>query len=358
MALLVQQRVRPRSFFDDFFSGVRTVKAAISSSAVRVNVKELPPAPAGFAGGVGNFDVKSEISSQNVTTNDAVTLKLTISGSGNLRLIQSPELKLPADFEVYDPRATDNVSASGGGLNGSKTIEYLFQPRFAGTYTIPSISVVFFNPATGTYVTKSTPEYKLDVQKGTGDQSQTVVSSMRKEDVQLIGKDVRYIKQGSASLSGKGHTFFGTFTFYFIYLFSAVAFAGIFVVFRKKARENADIAFSRNRKANRVAQKRLKAASIAMKQNNNESFHDSLLKAFWGYLSDKLSIPVAELNRETALAALSAKNVAKNVTDDFVSVIDQCEFARFAPSGGSEARTELYNKAEETMSLLEKQIKK
>lgn len=357
MSLLVQQRVRPRSLFDDFFSGVRTVKAPLTSAAVRVNVKDLPPAPSGFVGGVGNFDVKSEISGQDVTTNDAVTLKVTISGSGNLRLIQNPELKLPADFEIYDPKATDNVNASGGGLSGSKTIEYLFQPRFAGEYTIPSLSLAFFNPSTGSYITKTTPEYKLKVKKGTGEQSQSVVSSTRKEDVQMIGKDIRFIKQGNAGLSAKGHTFFGTFGFYFIYLILALAFIGVYLVFQKKARENADIAFSRNKKANRVAQKRLKAASVAMKENNNEQFHDSLLKAFWGYLSDKLSIPVADLNRETASEALLKKGIDQNIIHDFVSVIDQCEFARYAPNSGSQARTELYNKAEETMSLLEKQIK-
>lgn len=358
LSLLVRQRVKPRSFFDDFFSGYRTVKATVKSDPVAVNVKDLPPAPADFMGGVGNFNVTSDISSQDVTTNDAVTLTMKISGTGNIRLIKNPELKLPTDFEVYDPRSTDNVKATDNGATGTKTIEYLFQPRFEGDYTIPPIQFAYFNPATRSYVTKSTKEYKLHVEKGTAEQSATVVSSLRKEDVQLLGKDIRFIKQGKPGLIARGYTFFGTLGFYSIYGGSALLFLLLFVVYRKKARENANIALMRNKKANRVAQKRLKAAASFMKQNNNEAFHESILKAFWGYLSDKLGIPVADLNRDSAVVALQEKNVEQTIIDDFVEVVDQCEFARYAPSGGSEARSELYHKAESTMSRLEKQIKR
>jgi hypothetical protein len=358
MSLLVQQRVKQRSFFDDFFSGLRTVRATITSSPVSVNVKDLPPAPANFMGGVGNFELSSSISGEEVTTNDAVTLTVKISGTGNIRLIQAPELQLPSDFEVYDPQSTDNVNATNNGVNGTKTIEYLFQPRFEGDYTIPSLKFAYFNPATGSYVTKATQEYDLRVEKGTGDQSATVVSSLRKQDVQLIGQDIRFIKQGNPSLNQIGFTFFGTLGFYTVYAGSSILFLLLFLIYRKKARENANIALMRNKKANRVATKRLKAAAAYMKQNNNEAFHDSILKAFWGYLSDKLGIPVADLNRDAALQKLQDKNVDQKIIDDFVEVVDQCEFARYAPVGGAEARSELYSKAEATMSRLEKQIKR
>jgi hypothetical protein len=357
LSLLVQQRVKPRSFFDDFFSGFRTVKATVTSQAVSVNVKDLPHAPANFTGGVGNFNITSEISAQNVTTNDAVTLTVKINGSGNIRLIRTPDLQLPADFEKYDPRATDNITATDNGVSGTKTIEYLFQPRFEGDYTIPAVQFVFFNPATGTYTTRTTQEYRLHVVKGTEEQS-TIMSSRRKEDVQLIGQDIRFIKQGNPSLIKKGYTFYGTPAFYSVYAGSALLFLLLFVVYRKKARENANIALMRNKKANRVARKRLKAAASFMKQNNNEAFHESILKAFWGYLSDKLGIPVAELNRESAISGLQNKNVDQSIIDDLVVVVDQCEFARYAPASGSEARSELYSKAETTMSRLEKQIRK
>ncbi len=358
MSLLVQQRVQPRSFFDDFFSGVRTVRSTVTSDPVSVNVRDLPPEPANFYGGVGNFSITSNLDSENVTTNDAVTLKVTISGSGNIRLIRNPELELPTDFEVYDPRSTENVQTGNNGVSGTKTIEYLFQPRFEGDYAIPAIQFAYFNPASGSYVTKSTQEYTLHVEEGTGEQTASMVNNRRREEVQMLGQDIRFIKQGSPSLHEKGYTFYGTPFFYSVYGGSTLLFLALFVVYRKKVRENANAALMRNKKANRVANKRLRAASGYMKQNNNEAFHDAILKAFWGYLSDKLGIPVASLNRESAVASLQQNNVDQQVIDDFVEITEQCEFARYAPAGGSEARHELYKKAASTMTRFEKQIKK
>ncbi len=358
MSLLVRQRVRERSFFDDFFSGLRTVKTNVSSEPVTVNVKELPPEPADYYGGVGNFNISSELSSENVTTNDAVTLKVTINGTGNIRLMRSPELELPTDFEVYDPNSSDNVRATDNGVTGSKTIEYLFQPQFEGDYTIPSIPFTYFDPARGSYVTIATQEHTLNVEKGTGDSSSGVVSSRRREELELIGRDIRYIMQGDPMLRSKGTTFYGTPFFYSIYGGSALLFLALFAVYRKKARQNANAALMRNKKANRVAVKRLKTASRFMKKNLDEAFHDAILKSFWGYLSDKLAIPVANLNRDSAVAGLRERNVEEHLINDFVEIIEQCEFARYAPSGDSEARSELYKKAVSTMSRLEKQIKR
>ena len=358
MSLLVQQQVKQRSFFDDFFNSFRTVKATISSKPVTVNVRDIPNPPASFMGGVGNFNITSDISAADVTTNDAVTLKVTVSGSGNIRLVNTPKLELPSDFEVYDPKVTDNVSVTSSGVSGTKTIEYLFQPRFEGEYTVPAIQFTYFNPANGTYETKSTNEYQLHVKKGSGDQTAKVTGSLRKEDVQLLGQDIRYIEQGDPELETIGYTFFGSSLFYLLYAGSTFAFLLLFFIYRKKARENANIALMRNKKANKVAKKRLKAAATFLKQNNNEAFHESILKAFEGYLSDKLGIPVADLNRESAVAGLQKNNVEQAVIDDFVSVVEQCEFARYAPASGSEARNELYTKAENTMGLMEKQIKR
>ena len=357
LTCLVQQRVRPRSFFDDFFNGVRTIAAKITSEAVAVNVKDLPSAPADFYGGVGNFNVKSEISETNVTTNDAVTLKLTITGSGNVRLVQVPKLNLPPDFESYDPKVDDNIRATDGGSNGTKTIEYLFQPRFEGNYTIPAIAFTYFDPGTGTYVTRNTQEYKLNVLKGAGDQA-NVVKSVRKEDVQLLGQDIRFIKQDQVSLTPVGYTFYGSGWFYFSYLGSAALFIALFIIYRKKVRENANIALVRNKKANRMARKFLREAAGFLKNNRHEEFYESILKAFWGYLSDKLSIPVAELNRESAVERLTKKKVSENAVEGLIRIIDQCEYARFSPSGGTEAMQSLYADAEDVMGQIEKQIKR
>ena len=358
MSLLVQQRVRPRSFFDDFFSGIQTVKTRITSTQVSVNVKDLPPQPEHFYGGVGNFTVSSELSADQVTTNDAVTLKVIINGNGNLRLIRNPDLQLPSDFEVYDPRPTENIRTTETGVTGNKTIEYLFQPRFEGEYTLPSIPFTFFNPATGSYITRSTQEYKLRVEKGTGDQTATVINSRQRENLQQIGQDIRFIRQGNPMLRMQGTTFYGTPAFYSIYGGSTLLFLVLIFVYRKKVRENANASLMRNKKANRVAAKRLKEASEYMKSNRNEAFHEAILKAYWGYLSDKLSIPGARLNRDNVIANLKERKVDENLITDFFEIIEQCEYARYAPAEGSDARIELYKKAASTMSKIEKQIKR
>lgn len=357
LTLLVRQEIQSRSFFDDFFNNYRNVKVKINSLPVTINVKDLPPVPASFYGAVGNFGVNASLSDTAVSTNDAVTLKISVSGSGNLRLIQNPKVQLPADFEVYDPKSNENVTSDDRGMTGTKTFEYLFQPRYEGDYTIPSVDFTYFNPASGKLITRKTREFKLHVSKGQEQQANAVVGSIRKEDLQLIGKDIRFIKQGTEKLQLTGYTFFGTPGFYSIYGGSSIAFLLLVLVYRKKARENANIALMRNKKANRVAKKRLREAAGFMKNNQDEQFHESLLKAFWGYLSDKLGIEVARLNRDNAVVALQARNVDQELVDGLVKIIEQCEYARFAPAGGSQARQELYKQAESVMSKMERKIK-
>jgi hypothetical protein len=356
---LVQQRVRQRSFFDDFFSGVQTVRARLTADAVSISVRDLPPAPANFFGGVGSFNVTSEISDTEVTTNDAVTLKLTISGTGNLRLIQSPKLELSSDFDLYDPRSTDNIRVSESGMTGSRTVEYLFQPRFEGSFTVPPIQFAFFNPASGQYERRATPEYSLQVTKGADDPASSgVMRTVRRQDLQLIGQDIRFIWQKPVALRIAGQTLFGSSLFYGIYSAGILLFLIFFIVYRKKLRENANVALVRNKKANQVARKHLRVASSNLKKNLESEFYESVLKAFWGYLSDKLGIPPALLKRETAIEGLQQRNVDEALIREFLQVADQCEFARFAPAGGNQAMHEVYASAEKVISKMEKQIKR
>ena len=356
---LVQQRVRQRSFFDDFFTGLQTARAKLTADAVTISVRDLPPAPASFYGGVGSFNLTSEISDTEATTNDAVTLKVTISGSGNLRLIQTPKLELSSDFDLYDPRSTDQVRISESGMTGSRTIEYLFQPRMEGEYTIPSIPFTFFNPSSGQYEQRTTPEYKLKVIKGVDDRTTSgVMRTIRKQDVQLIGQDIRYIWQKPSALRIAGNYFFGSPLFYSLYLGGLLLFLIFFVVYRKKLKENANLALVRNKKANRVARRHLKLAASYLKKKEEGPFYESVLKAFWGYLSDKLSIPLAELKRETALEGLYKRQVDQALIDEFLAVVDQCEYARYAPAGGNQVMHDLYSTAEKVISKMEKQIKR
>lgn len=359
ITVLVQQRVRQRSFFDDFFSGLQTARAKLTSDPVTLSIRDLPAAPADYYGGVGNFTISSEISDTEVTTNDAVTLKLTINGTGNLRLLQTPKLELASDFDLYDPRTTDNIRVSDGGMSGSRTVEYLFQPRFEGNYTIPSIHFAFFNPATGQYERRSTPEYSLQVSKGDEDRSSSgVMRTVRRQDLQLIGQDIRFIWQKPVPLRVAGQTFFGSNLFYGLYLAGILGFLIFFLVYRKKLRENANVALVRNKKANRVARRHLRVAAANLKTNQENAFYESVLKAFWGYLSDKLGIPVANLKRETAIEGLRKYEVEETLINELLSVVDQCEFARFAPSGGNQAMQDVYHSAEKVISKMEKQIKR
>ena len=355
---LVRERVRKQQgFFDDFFDNYRVVKAKVVSDPVAISVKDLPNQPANYSGAVGNFSFSGSIDKINVKSNEAVTLKLNISGSGNLTLINPPKLELPQDFEAYEPKTSDKVIASDKGLNGSITFEYLFIPRFAGNFTIPAVQFVFFNPANRQFETRSTEAYNIRVVKGSDDPNSSVVSSFSKEDVKMIGKDIRFIKQNKMELKPKGSSFYGTFEFYFIYIISLIGFAVFYVLNRKKIKESANIALVRNKRANKVALKRLKEASGFLKISHAEKFYEAVIKALWGYLSDKLSIPVADLNREKASVSLLAKGVDPEVVTELLKIIDDCEFARYAPAAFSGTMNDVYNGAAKVMGIFEKQIK-
>lgn len=358
ISCLIRQRVRQQqSFFDDFFDNYRMVKAKVVSDPLVISVKDLPNQPAGFNGAVGNFSVASSIDKTELKSNEAVTLKLTVSGSGNLSLINPPKLELPQDFEAYDPKTTDKSIASDNGLSGSITFEYLFIPRYAGNFTIPSIPFVFFNPSTRQFETRSTESYNIRVAKGSDDQGGSMVSSFSKEDVKMIGKDIRFIRQNNSKLKPKGSSFYGTFEFYLIYILSLAGFAAFYVINRKKIKESANIALMKNKRANRVALKRLKEASEHLKNNKAEQFYESVIKALWGYLSDKLSIPVAELNRDKASASLLARGVEQETVNELMKIIDDCEFARYAPAAFSGTMKEVYDGAARLMGIFEKQIR-
>lgn len=354
---LVRQRVRQQqSFFDDFFDNYRVVKAKVVSDPVTINVKDLPNPPAAFNGAVGNFSFSGSIDKTNVKSNEAVTLRLSVSGSGNLNLINPPKIELPQDFESYEPKTTDKVIANDNGLNGSISFEYLFIPRYAGDFTIPAVPFVFFNPVTGKFETRETGPFTIKVEKGNDDNS-SVVNSYSKEDVKMIGKDIRFIKQNNAKLKPKDSSFYGTFEFYSIYILSLIAFAVFYVLNRKKIKESANLTLVKNKRANKVASKRLKEASRFLKNNQAEQFYESVIKALWGYLSDKLSIPVADLNRAKASESLLERKIDQQVVDDLMKIIDNCEFARYAPAAFSGTMNEIYDGAAKVIGIFEKQIK-
>lgn len=355
---LVRQRVtKQQGFFDDFFDNYRVVKAKVVSDPVTINVKDLPNQPANFNGAVGNFSFSGTLDKTAAKSNEAMTLKLTVSGTGNLNLINPPKIELPQDFEAYEPKTSDKTVASDSGMSGSISFEYLFIPRFAGNFSIPAVQFVFFNPSTRQFVTKLTEAFNIRIEKGKDDKNSEVVNSYSKEDVKMIGKDIRYIKQNKSVLKPKGSSFYGTFEFYSIFILSTIAFAVFYVINRKKIEESKNVTLIKNKRANKVALKRLKEASGFLKNNKAEQFYESVIKALWGYLSDKLSIPLADLNREKAAASLLEKGMEPEVVTELMNIIDNCEFARYAPAAFSGTMKDVYDGAAKVMGIFEKQIK-
>ena len=313
----VSQLVASDDPFDAFFNGGSNyvnIKKNIVAPKLTIDVKQLPAGkPANFSGGVGEFTISSSINTQELKTNDAVTIKLVISGTGNMKLINTPEVGFPQDFEIYDPKVDNNFNLTREGLSGSKVIEYLAIPRHAGNYTIPAIEFVYFDLKSKTYKTLKTDPYTLNVAKGEGNASQVVSNFTSKEDLKVLGKDIRYIKTGDTNLSPKGNYFFGSTAYYMWYLIPLALFIAFMIVYRKQAIENANVAKVRTKKANKVATKRMKNAGKLLAEKNTSAFYDEVLKALWGYISDKMNMPVSQLSKDNIEEELIRHNVSEEL---------------------------------------------
>lgn len=357
----ISQMVASADPFDAFFNGGSyvNVKKNIVTPKLSINVKELPAGkPANFSGGVGEFTISSSISTQELKTNDAVTLKLVISGTGNMKLINTPEVGFPQDFEIYDPKVDNKFNLTRSGLSGNKVIEYLAIPRHAGTYTIPPVEFSYFDLKSQTYKTLKTDAYTLNVAKGEGNSDQVVANFTNKEDLKVLGKDIRYIKTGEVTLSKKDDYLFGSLTYWLWYLVPMVLFIVFLVVYRKQAMENANVAKVRTKKANKVATKRMKLAGKLLSDKNIAAFYDEVLKALWGYISDKLNIPVSQLSKDNIEEELTRYGVADDLIKSFINTLNECEFARYAPGNQNEAMDKVYESAIEVISKMENSIKR
>ena len=356
----VAQMVASSDPFDAFFNGGSyvNVKKNIVAPKVIVNVKELPAGkPANFSGGVGEFTLSSSISTQELKTNDAVTLKLVISGTGNMKLINTPEVSFPQDFEIYDPKVDNKFNLTRSGLAGSKVIEYLAIPRHAGNYTIPPVEFSYFDLKTQSYKTLKTDAYTLNVAKGEGNSDQVVANFTSKEDLKVLGKDIRYIKTGETTLTPKDDYFFGSMACYLWYVIPFSLFVIYLIIYRKQALENANIAKVRTKKANKVATKRMKNAGKLLAEKNMSAFYDEVLKALWGYISDKLNIPVSQLSKDNIEEELVRYGVSEELIKAFIGTLNECEFARYAPGNQNEAMDKVYASAIDVISKMENSIK-
>ena len=356
----VAQRVQNYDPFEAFFNGGSSyvnVQKPIRTPKLTIDVSPLPSGkPASYGGAVGDFNISSSISTTELKENEAVTLKLVISGTGNMKLIKTPEVNFPADFEVYDPKVDNKFTLKAGGLSGNKVIEYLAIPRYGGNYTIPAVEFTYFDIKSGAYKTLKTPEYTLNVAQGEGSGATVNTGYVSKEDLRLLGQDIRYINLKEVSYRPYGQFCYGTFGYWLWYIIPLVGFFVILIVYRKQAAENANIAKTKNKKAGKVATRRLKVAKAKM-GHDKAGFYDEVLKAIWGYLSDKLIMPVSELSKENSAAELASRQVSEALIGECTALLGECEFARYAPtlSGVSEER--IYNRTAELMNNLENEIK-
>lgn len=353
--LRVVNRAQVRSIFDDFFNSYTTVAKQLTAPGVTIHVSELPAGkPAGFDGSVGQYTISSKISNTELAVNEAVTLTITIQGSGNMKLVKTPYVDWPEGFEVYDPKINNQIAHSTSGTNGTKTVEYLAIPRAGGEYVLPPVRFVYYDTQADEYKTLTTSGYTLNVARGTNEENQTVVNNfVNKETIQQFGSDIRYIYTGErlTQLQTSPLTF-GSWRFWLWYLLPLIGAVVLFVIFRKQIKENADITRVRYKKANKVAQRRLKTAEKLLKENKKEAFYEEIERAALIYLSDRLSIPTSQLNKENIAQILTEKGVAQEVVAEVRRVLSTAEYARYAPTS-DHAMQDLYSDTTMIINQLE-----
>jgi hypothetical protein len=364
----VKRQGKPRTgdpFFDDFFNdpffnnSVTPVEKSLKSNPLVINVRPLPSTdqPADFSGAVGNFTFKTDIDKTQVKTNEAINLKFTISGNGNIQLIDKVNVTFPPDFETYDPKITSDIKPSSTGISGSQTFEYLFIPRKPGKFDIKPITFSYFDLSKKKYVSLTSPQYTINVEKGSGEATNITYTGQNKEDIKYIGSDIRYIKNQITDFHRIGTFFFASVGFYLSLLLPFVLFI-LFIIYWKKhsARRN-DTLLMKNRKATKIARKRLKKASEFLSGKNMNEFYIEISQALWGYISDKFSIPLAELSIESVHQALIQKNVSQEIIKDFSDTLNNIEYARFAPGEKSILMEKTYKEAMEIIMKTERELK-
>lgn len=357
---VVSQPIQSDDIFDNFFNVGRYVdiKKTLTTPRITINVKPLPKSMTNaYYGGVGDFSVSSSVSTTELKANEAVTLRLVVSGTGNLKLIKTPEIEFPATFDVYDPKIDNKYTLKTTGHSGNKVFEYLAIPRHAGEYLIPSIEFQYFDPRSGTYKTHKTKEIKLSVAKGEGSVTSSVSGNISKEDLKYVGEDIRF-NTTPDKLIDLNNIFFGSIKFYILLIVPLILLAGFVILSRKRVADNANTARNRTRRANRMATKRLLEANRYLKENKKELFYDEVLKALWGYVGDKLVIPVSQLSKDNIETALLDKGVLPELLTVFTNLLNDCEFARYAPDDDSVRMDFIYTNSIKVISEMENSIGK
>jgi len=343
--------------FEAFFnggSGYIEVKKQIKAPGMSIDVLPLPERPVGFSGGVGQFSVKATLDQTEVKANDPVTLRITVSGTGNMKLLKEPVVNFPQDFDKYDAKQNDETKLTSNGIEGSVTWEFLAVPRHQGSYDIPPVEFTYYDTRENAYRTLRTQGFKLNVAKGSGNGH---VISSDQQNIEQLNNDIHYIKTGDAVQRQSGDYFFGSTGYWIALALLTLTFITLFVVFRQRAIDNANIGKMRGKKANKVATKRLKLADKLMKAGKASEFYDEVLRALWGYVGDKLNIPVEQLSRENISQRLAERNVNEETVNLFISALDECEFERYAPGDAKGNMSKTFNAAMTAITTIEDMMK-
>ena len=356
---VVIQQNRNVDPFEAFFnggSGYVEVKKKIEAPGIEIQVDPLPQRPATFSGGVGKFNISAQLDKTETKANDPITLRIIVSGTGNLKLIKQPVINLPKDFDKYEPKVTEQTKLTTAGIEGSKIYDVLIVPRHQGKYDIPPVEFTYFDTSTKRYETVKTETFHLDVAKGSG--ASAVSDFSGQDELQELNKDIRFIKTGDADQHLTGDYFFGSTAYWITIAALVLVFITLFVIFRQRAIDNANVTAMRGKKANKVATKRLKQAARLMTDNKPGEFYDEVLRALWGYVGDKLNIPVAQLSHDNISSKLAERGVHQSIIDKFIGALDECEFERYAPGDPKGNMSKVYDKAMLAIEKIEEVMKK
>lgn len=359
LTVLLQQEVKTNDpFFGDFFASYNTIPKVIATPQVNINVEPLPyGAPESFSGTVGSITMNSSADMDSMMVNDALTFRVVLRGEGNIKLSPAPELLLSPDIEVYEPKIIPALKTSTAGTSGTKTFEYILIPRHHGLFTIPEILYSYYDTDKEKYITLKTKEHKFYVKKGTDDSSDNqVYGAVTKGDITYLGKDIRYIRTETDNLKLKSDLIMSRSSFFIVYLSAFLIFIIIIIWRREHLRRNSDLVKVKNRKAARVATKRLKSVKSFLKESDRKEFYAELLRAIWGYLSDKLSIALSDINMEKVEAELVSSGITSDSIEQLRHIIETCEFSRYSPMGEQDLSAEIIMQSENLIKLIENEI--
>jgi hypothetical protein len=354
----VQVKNQYRNIWDDFFGSYKDVPHHMVSNKAKIKVNPLPAAnkPHDFSGVVGNFKMDVKLDKTETNVDDPITLSIKISGDGNVKLLEKPAFELPKDFDVFDPKTNENVTKRGNTVTGHKTYDYLLIPRRPGEFKVPSFSFNYFDLNKKDYVRLNSPEYTIKVTGQASASSTQSITGIKKEEVELLGEDIRFIHT-SATFKEKDKRFFGTTTFAGLFVAPFILFLGLFVYKKRDDELKGNKTLLKKMQAGKAAAKRMTEAKKALQAGDKKKFYDETAKALWGYMGDKLNIDASQLSKENVSTALQQKNVPPETVKKFFSIIDDCEMALYAPSLAGSNMSKTFESASAVINEMEESLK-